>query len=185
MEITTIAIILIIFFVAFVWSLYNGLVTKKLRVDEAWSQIEVQLRRRADLVPNLVEIVKGYVKHEKSVFESVTKARSALISAKSPKDMASANNLLTEALKSVFAVAEAYPKLEASENFKSLQIEVTDTEDKVAYSRQFYNNVVMEFNTALKIFPNFLLVGTLGFKQAEFFDDELDAEGKKAPKINI
>lgn len=169
----------------FIWSLYNNLVTKRLRVSEAWSQIEVQLRRRADLVPNLVEIVKGYAKHEKTVFAEVTKARSALVSAENPHDKAKANNMLTDALKSVFAVAEAYPQLRASENFKALQEEVTDTEDKVAYSRQFYNNVVMEFNTDIKVFPNFLFANILNFKPAEFFDGELTDTEKKAPKISL
>ncbi len=169
----------------FIWSLYNGLVTKRLRVDEAWSQIEVQLRRRADLVPNLVEIVKGYAKHEKTVFAQVTKARSALVAAGNPHDKAKANNMLTDALKSIFAVAEAYPQLRASENFKELQEEVTDTEDKVAYSRQFYNNVVMEFNTDIKVFPNFLFANILNFKPAEFFDGELTDSEKKAPKVAL
>lgn len=169
----------------FIWSLYNNLVTKRLRVDEAWSQIEVQLRRRADLVPNLVEIVKSYAKHEKSVFTDVTKARTALVSASNPHDKAKANNMLTDALKSVFAVAEAYPQLRASENFKELQEEVTDTEDKVAYSRQFYNNVVMEFNTDIKVFPNVLFANLLNFKPAEFFDGELTEADKKAPKISL
>lgn len=169
----------------FIWSLYNSLVTKRLRVDEAWSQIEVQLRRRADLVPNLVEIVKGYAKHEKTVFTDVTKARTALVSANNPHDKAKANNMLTDALKSVFAVAEAYPQLRASENFKELQEEVTDTEDKVAYSRQFYNNVVMEFNTDIKVFPNVLFANLLNFKPAEFFDGELTEADKKAPKISL
>ena len=169
----------------FFWLLYNGLVTKKLRVDEAWSQIEVQLQRRADLVPNLVEAVKGYVKHEKGVFEEVTKARSTLVSAKSPADKAEANNRLAGALKTLFAVAEAYPKLEASQNFKELQEELTDTEDKVAYSRQFYNTVVLEYNTSLKIIPAVLFAGSLGFKPAEFFDAGPDEEVKKPVKVSF
>lgn len=167
-----------------VWLLYNGLVSKKLRVDEAWSQIDVQLIRRADLIPNLVEIVKGYAKHEKEVFENVTRARSALLSAKTLPDKANANNMLASALKSILAVAEAYPQLRASENFKSLQEEVTDTEDKVAYSRQFYNNVVMDYNTALEVFPNVTLAPVLGFKEAEFFGEVTPAE-KKAPHVDL
>lgn len=168
----------------YLWSLYNGLVTGKMRVAEAWSQIDVQLKRRADLIPNLVETVKGYAKHEKSVFENVTKARSALLAAETPQGKAEANNQLGKALKSIFAVAEAYPKLEASENFKSLQEELTDTEDKVSYSRQFYNNVVMDYNTALKVFPNVLLAGTLGFTLAEFFGD-VKPEDREAINVNL
>ncbi len=168
----------------FAWSLYNGLVTGKMRVDEAWSQIDVQLKRRADLIPNLVETVKGYAKHEKEVFENVTKARSALMSASGPAQKADANNQLAAALKSILAVAEAYPQLRASENFKALQEEVTDTEDKVAYSRQFYNNVVMDFNTNLKVFPNVMLAPMFGFKPVEFFGD-VSEEEKKAPKVSF
>ncbi len=169
----------------FFWLLYNNLVTKRLRVDEAWSQIEVQLQRRADLIPNLVESVKGYAKHEKTVFEEVTRARSALLSAKTPNEKATANNMLANALKSLFAVAEAYPKLEASANFKALQEELTDTEDKVAYSRQFYNTVVLEYNTSLKLFPNVFIAPVLGFKSAEFFDAGPDEEVKKVVKVSF
>lgn len=175
---------LIILLGVFLWSLYNGLVVKKLRVDEAWAQIDVQLKRRADLIPNLVETVKGYAKHEKSVFEEVTKARSALMNAKGPHDKSEADNMLTGALKSLFAVAEAYPKLEASENFKQLQEEVSDTEDKVAYSRQFYNNTVLDFNTALQVFPNVLIAPMFGFKNREFFGD-ISEEEKQAPKVKF
>lgn len=170
--------------VLFVLFLYNSLVTRKMRVNEAWSQIDVQLKRRADLIPNLVETVKGYAKHEKSVFEEVTKARAALLSAKTPQDKSEANNTLTAALKSIFAVAENYPQLRAAENFKSLQEDVRDTEDKVAYSRQFYNTVVMEYNTSLRVFPNVLLAPVLGFKEAEFFG-ELTPEERKAVKVSF
>ena len=168
----------------FIWVLYNRLISKKLRVDEALSQINVQLKRRSDLIPNLVEVVKGYAKHEKEVFENVTKARSALLSAQTLKDKCDANNQIAQALKSIIAVAEAYPELKASENFKALQEEVTDTEDKVAYSRQFYNTVVMDYNTALKVFPNIIIAPALGFKEAEFFGDVTEAE-KKAPHVNL
>lgn len=155
--------------VLYIWSLYNGLVSLKMRVKEAWSQVDVQLKRRSDLIPNLVETVKGYAKHEKSVFENVTKARSALLSAKSPAAKAEANNQLAATLKSLFAVAEAYPQLRASENFGQLQRELEDTEDKVAYSRQFYNTAVMDYNTRIKIFPNVLIAHHLGFTDEEFF----------------
>ncbi len=159
----------------FIWFTHNGLVTAKARVDEAWSGIDVQLKRRTDLIPNLVETVKGYAKHEKDVFENVTKARSALLSAQSPADKASANNMLTGALKSLFAVAEAYPELKASDNFKDLQRQLEDTEDKIAYSRQFYNNNVMDFNVKIRVFPNVLIAQPLGFRPVDFFkasDDE-------------
>lgn len=134
------------------------------------SQIDVQLKRRADLIPNLVESVKGYVKHEKGVLEEVTKARSALMHADSPHAKAAADNMLTGALKSLFAVAENYPNLRATENFQHLQKELADTEDKVAYSRQFYNNVVMEFNTKIAVFPSVILANMFGFKAEQFFE---------------
>lgn len=168
----------------FVFAPYNGLVTRKMRVSEAWSQIDVQLKRRADLIPNLVEIVKSYAKHEKEVFENVTKARSSLLSAQTLKAKSDANNQLATALKSILAVAEAYPQLRASENFKSLQEELTDTEDKVAYSRQFYNSVVMDYNTNLNVFPNVVFVSVFGFKPAEFFGD-LTLEDRKAVNVNL
>ncbi len=148
---------------------YNGLVTLRNRVREAWSQIDVQLKRRSSLIPNLVESVKGYAKHEKEVFENVTKARSALMGAKDPGEKAAANDMLTGALKSLFAVAEAYPNLRANENFKQLQDELSDTETKVAASRQFYNTNVLDLNTSLETFPTALIGGMFGFKPEEFF----------------
>ena len=160
----------------FLWALYNGLVTAKVRVEESWSGIDVQLKRRSSLIPNLVEAVKVYAKHEKEVFENVTKARSALLGAKGAKEAAQADNMLSGALKTLFAVAEAYPALRASENFKQLQEELSDTESKIAYARQFYNSNVMDFNTKIRVFPNVLLAGPLGFKPAEFFEAE---EGEK------
>lgn len=148
---------------------YNGLVTLKNRVKEAWSQIDVQLKRRSSLIPNLVETVKGYAKHEKEVFTKVTEARSALMGAKNPHEAAAADNMLTGALKSLFAVAEAYPKLEASENFKQLQDEISDTETKVAASRQFYNTNVLDLNNSLEQIPSAWIGSIFGFKQEEFF----------------
>lgn len=167
------AIVLIGLFIAF---LYNSLVQLRIRVKEAWSGIEVQLKRRSSLIPNLIETVKGYAKHEKQVFENVTKARSALIGAHNPKDAAVADNLLSGALKTLFAVAEAYPALRASENFKELQEELSDTETKIAASRQFYNANVLEYNTKIKVFPNIILASMLGFKEEVFFEAE---EGSK------
>ncbi len=158
--------------------IYNTLVQLRLRVKEAWSQIDVQLKRRSDLIPNLVETVKGYAKHEREVFEKVTQARSALISAKGPKEAAAAENSLAGALKSLFAVAENYPELKASQNFLNLQEELSDTETKIAASRQFYNSVVLEYNTKIKIFPNFLLAQIFKFTPEEFFEAE-EAEREK------
>lgn len=158
--------------VVYIWSLYNGLVTESTQIDEAWGQIDVQLKRRADLIPNLVESVKGYAKHEKSVFTEVTKARTALMKAENPVDSAKANDMLTGALKSLFAVAEAYPQLKANENFVHLQKELSDTEDKVSYARQFYNTQLMEYNLKVKVFPNTLFANMFGFKEKEFFKAE-------------
>lgn len=160
----------IVLIVLFVWGLYNSLVTLRVRIKEALSQIDVQLKRRADLIPNLVETVKGYAKHEKEVFENVTKARSLLMKAESVHEKAAADNMLTGALKSLFAVAENYPILRASENFQQLQKELSDTEDKVAFARQFYNNVVMEYNTKIAMFPNALLANAFNFTREEFYE---------------
>lgn len=177
-------IALVFLAVFYLWYIYNGLVTGKNRVKEAWSEIDVQSKRRADLIPNLIETVKGYAKHEKSVFENVTKARSALLSASSPKSMAQANNQVTEALKSLFAVAEGYPQLRASENFIQLQKELSDTEDKVAYARQFYNTSVLEYNNKILVFPNVLIANNLGFKEEEFFEAEEGDRKKVSVKFD-
>jgi len=155
--------------VVYLLGLYNGLVTLKARIDEAWSQIDVQLKRRSDLIPNLVETVKGYAKHEKTVFSDVTKARSALMGATTPAKIGQASDALTGALGKLFAVAENYPQLKANDGFIQLQKELSDTEDKVAYSRQYYNSTVMEYNVKIKVFPNNLLASNLGFSQKEFF----------------
>ena len=163
---------LVVFIALWLVFLYNGLIRSKLRVDEAWSDITVQLKRRVDLIPNLVETVKGYAKHEKGVFEEVTKARSAMMGAKSVDETAKADNMLTGALKSLFAVAEAYPDLKANDNFKHLQEELVDTEDKVQASRRFYNANVRDFNAKIQVFPNTLFVGMLGFKSRDFFEVE-------------
>ncbi len=154
-----------------------------MKVNEALSEIDVQLKRRTDLIPNLVESVKGYAKHEKSVFENVTKARAALLSAKGTEDKAAANNMVTQALKSLFAVAEAYPALRASENFKALQDELADTENKIAYSRQFYNTNVMDYNTKIATVPASSFASILGFRPFEFF--AATAEEKKAIKVSF
>jgi len=160
---------IILLILLFIWALYNGLVRSKMRVGEAWSGIDVQLKRRSSLIPNLVETVKGYAAHEREVFEKVTQARSALMGAHGPAEAAQANNQLTAALKTLFAVAEAYPQLRATENFQKLQSELSDIEAKIAYARQFYNSNVMDFNTKIRLFPNVLLAGPLGFRESSFF----------------
>jgi LemA protein len=162
-----IGIVVILGFI--VWALYNSLVQGRLRVKEAWSGIDVQLKRRSSLIPNLVEAVKGYASHEKEVFEKVSQARSALMGATDAKTAAEANNQLTGALKSLFAVAEAYPQLRAAESFIQLQNELSDTESKVAAARQFYNSNVLDYNTRIQVFPNVLIAGPFGFKAADFF----------------
>jgi LemA protein len=156
----------------FLWITYNSLVKLKIRVDEAWSDITVQLKRRFDLIPNLVESVKGYAKHESGVFEKVTEARANALNAQGVQETAQAENMLEGALKSLFAVAEAYPDLKASQNFVELQQELVDTEDKIQASRRFYNGGVRDLNTKIKIFPNNVFAGMLGFKEREFFEVE-------------
>jgi LemA protein len=148
---------------------YNSLITKRNRVKEAYSQIDVQLKRRSSLIPNLVETVKGYAAHEKSVLEEVTAARTALMNASGPKEQAKANDMLSGTLKSLFAVAENYPNLKASDNFKELQEELSDTETKVAASRQFYNNNVLDYNNATQMFPGSVFAGIFHFTTEEFF----------------
>ena len=150
--------------------IYNRLVRSQMRVKEAWSGIEVQLKRRANLIPNLVETVKGYVAHERTVFEEVTQARSALNRASGPAESTEANSLLTGALGRLFAVAENYPELRASENFLSLQTELSDIEEKIAYARQFYNRNVLTYNTLALTFPHTLIAGIFRFQPEEFFE---------------
>jgi len=148
---------------------YNKLVRARNNVDNAWAQIDVQLRRRYDLIPNLVETVKGYASHERQVFEAVAAARSAAITAQGPVRQARAENVLTEALRSVFAVAEAYPRLQASRNFAELQAELSDTENRIAYSRQYYNDAVLIYHNAIQSVPTNIIAGATGFRLREFF----------------
>ncbi|MBI2953218.1 MAG: LemA family protein [Chloroflexi bacterium] len=150
-------------------ALYNSLVHGRLQVREGWSGVHVQLRRRADLVPNLVETVKGYAAHERGVFESVTTARAQLQTSVTPGEAGPANNALTQALRSLFAVAEAYPDLKANQNFRDLQGQLTETEDKIAYARNYYNAVVLQYNSRVTTIPGFFVAGPLGFHEAEFF----------------
>ncbi len=157
--------------------IYNGLISLKNRVEEAWSDIDVQLKRRYNLIPNLVETVKGYAKHEEGVFVKVTEARTAAMEAKGdPKKTAEAEKGLSGALKTLFAVAESYPELKANQNFLSLQTELADTEDKIQASRRFYNGNDRDFNTKIEVFPNNLLAGMFGFKKREMFEIEDEAE---------
>jgi len=151
---------------------YNRLVVLRNRIANAWSQIDVQLKRRFDLIPNLVETVKGYAAHEKEVFEKVTEARAAMGSAQTVAEQGQANNMMTQALKSLFAVAEAYPDLKANQNFLLLQEELSGTESKIAYARQFYNDTVMSYNTFIQSFPANMLAGTFGFTARDYFSTE-------------
>lgn len=170
MIILYVAIGILVLLALWVLGTYNSLITLRNRVREAWSQIDVQLKRRSSLIPNLVETVKGYAKHEKEVFENVTKARSAMMSAGNPEAAAAADNMLTGALKSLFAVSENYPTLRASENFKQLQDEVSDTETKIAAARQFYNTNVLDMNNNLETFPTNMIGNMFNFQREQFFE---------------
>src|SRR3990172_13250798 len=164
---TLIAIGIIVLIVVAVILIYNRLVTQRNRIDNAWSQITVQLKRRYDLIPNLVNTVKGYAKHEREVFQKVTEARTKALNAQSVGEVAQAENMFQKALKSLFAVAEAYPQLRASENFQKLQDEITDTEDKIQAARRFYNGGVRDLNTKIQTFPINIFAGLFGFKLRE------------------
>ena len=179
-------IIILVILVAIVFgvvAMYNGLITLKNRTDEAWSDINVQLKRRHDLIPNLINTVKGYATHEKEVFEKVTQARTQAMNAGSTGEKMQAENALSGTLKSLFAVAENYPDLKANQNFLDLQKELTDTENKIMASRRFYNGNVRDFNIKLQVFPTNLMAGSLGFSKREFFEI---AEGEKAvPEVKF
>jgi LemA protein len=174
---------LVLFFIA----TYNRLVTLRQRVKEAWADIDVQLKRRHDLIPNLVETVKGYATHEASVFQKVTEARAAAVAAGAtgtPEQRAQAENVLTGALRSVFAVAEAYPQLQASQNFRDLQENLTATEDKISFARRFYNGNVRDYNTSLQTLPTSLFAGMLGFKPEQYFE-LTDAAEREVPQVKF
>lgn len=172
--------------VAAVWLVftYNRLIVRKNRADEAWSDIDVQLKRRHDLIPNLVETVKAYARHESGIFEQVSQARAAAMGAKTPPERAQAENMLTETLKSLFAVAESYPDLKASQNFLALQDELSDAENKIQAARRFYNGNARDFNIAIQTFPTNLIGGALGFKEKEFFEIADGAE-REVPKVGF
>lgn len=178
-------ILVILLAVFFLWAvaIYNGLIKLKNRVDEAWSDIDVQLKRRYDLIPNLVNTVKGYAAHEKEAFEKVTEARAKAMGAGTTEDKAQAENMLSNTLKSLFAIAEAYPDLKANQNFLELQRELTDTEDKIQASRRFYNGNVRDFNTKIEVFPNNIFAGILNFTKRQFF--EAAGAEKEAVKVEF
>ena len=179
MTVTWIILAVLAILVFWVIGVYNGLIRSRNRVDEAWSDIEVQLKRRYDLIPNLVSTVKGYAAHEKQTLENVTNARTQAMQAGSPHDKLEKENMLSQTLKSLFAVAENYPDLKANQNFLSLQADLTDTENKIQAARRFYNGNVRDFNTKLQVFPTNMVGNMLGFSAREFFDiDEKGPEGQ-------
>lgn len=189
-----IIIVVIIVLAVIMIGLYNNLIKLRNAVDNAWAQVDVQLQRRLDLIPNLVETVKGYATHEKSTFMEVTQARTAGMDAKTPEAKMEAENQLTGALKTLFAVAEAYPDLKANTNFLDLQAQLKDAEDKISYMRQSYNDMVMKFNNAIQTFPAVLFAGMMGFTKRESFDAAVSAEsvpvvdfgqGNSAPAVNM
>lgn len=175
----------LVLLIGYVWITYNSLVTLRVRVDEAWSDITVQLKRRADLIPSLVEAVKGYAAHEAGVFNDVTAARAETISATDPASASAAEGHMQSALKSIFAVAEAYPQLQASQNFLQLQSELVDTENKIQASRRFYNGGVREYNTKIQLFPNTLFARGMGFSERQFFEVDDVAAISEPPRIQF
>ena len=177
-----IVLILVIVLLVFL-SYYNKIIRLENRIDNSWAQIDVQLKRRTDLIPNLMETVKGYMKHEKEVLENVTKARSAIMSAKSPQENIDADNMLTGALKSLFAVSENYPDLKANQNFLNLQDELTHTEDKIAYSRQHYNDTVLSFNNTIETFPGIIFAKRMGKKEREML--QIPEADRGLPKVSF
>lgn len=178
-----VVLVIVVVLVVALIALYNNLVNLRNMVDNAWAQIDVQLQRRLDLIPNLVETVKGYASHERGTLDEVTQARSAVMNATTPEGKMEADNMLTGALKSLFAVAEAYPDLKANVNFQQLQAELSNTEDKISYMRQSFNDTVMKYNTAIQTFPAVLIAGAMGFTKRESFDAAAGAE--TAPKVQF
>jgi len=176
-------LILVVFFFLIFWSYYNRIIRLENRIDNSWAQIDVQLKRRADLIPNLMETVKGYMKHEKEVLENVTKARSALMTAKTPQENIDADNMLTGALKSLFAVSEAYPDLKANQNFMQLQDELTHTEDKIAYARQHFNDSVLVFNNIVETIPGKWFASRMNKNTREML--QIPEASKELPKVEF
>ena len=178
-----IALIVIVVIVIYAIAAYNSLVGKRNKVKNSWSEIDVQLKRRFDLIPNLVETVKGYAAHERQTLEAVTAARTKFMSASTPEEMMKANTELSHLLSRLFAVAEAYPDLKANTSFVELQNELSKTEDKITFSRQFYNDVVMEYNNAVQMFPTSIIAGIFGFKQEAYF--QIDEDEKQTPQVKF
>lgn len=184
MEFTTILLAAIVILAVWFIFIYNGLVKLNVRTDEAWSDIDVQLKRRYDLIPNLVSTVKGYAAHESGVFERVTEARTKAMGATTAAEKGAAENALSGTLKSLFAIAENYPELKANANFLELQRELSDTENKIQAARRFYNGNVRDLNTKIRVFPDSIVAGILGIKQREFFEIE-EAAQKETPKVEF
>ncbi len=178
-------IVLLIVVVVLLWffSYYNRVIRYENRIDNAWAQIDVQLKRRADLIPNLMETVKGYMNHERQTLEAVTKARSAVMTAKSPQDSINADNMLTGALKTLFAVSESYPDLKANQNFLQLQDELTHTEEKIAYSRQHFNDSVLQFNNTIETFPGNIFANMMGKKERQML--QIPEASREVPKVSF
>ncbi len=176
-------IVVLVLLILYVISTYNGLVSLRNKKDDQWSQIDVQLKRRADLIPNLVEIVKGYAKHESETLEKVIEARNTYMTAKTPEEEMKASGEVTQALNKLLALSEAYPELKANENFLGLQKDVSDTEDKISYARQFYNDSVLTYNNKVQMFPSNLVAGIFHFTKATFF--EASDSDKEVPKISF
>lgn len=180
---TIVIVVLVVLIVFWLAQTYNKLIKRRNRVDTAWSHIDVQLQRRLNLIPNLVETVKGYASHERETFESVTRARGASNSASTPGEQAQADNFLTAALRQLFAVAEDYPELRASENFQNLQEELSETEDKIAVTRQIYNDTVLSYNNTVQQIPTNIVAGIGGFEAREYYDASPDAQ--EAPTVEL
>ena len=176
-------VILVVFFLLIYWGFYNKIIRMENRIDNGWAQIDVQLRRRAELIPNLMETVKGYMKHEKEVLENVSNARSALVKAKTPQENINADNMLTGALKTLFAVAENYPDLKANQNFLNLQDELTNTENKIAYSRQHFNDSVLAYNNTIETFPGLWFARRMERKTREML--QIPEATREVPKVKF
>jgi LemA protein len=183
LEIGIIVIIIVIIFLLIYFGFYNRIIRMENRIDNSWAQIDVQLKRRAELIPNLMETVKGYMTHEKEVLENVTKARSAIMNAKSPQENIDADNMLTGALKSLFAVAENYPDLKANQNFLQLQDELTHTEDKIAYSRQHFNDVTLAYNNTIETFPGLWFAKRMNRKTRDML--QIPEANREVPKVKF
>lgn len=180
----TIGIVAVIILILWLWLTYNSLVRKRVRVRNAWSQIDVQLKRRYNLIPNLVETVKGYAAHERETLERVVKARQQAVDAKGVREQGQAENMLTGALRQIFALSESYPDLKANQNFMQLQEELTTTENKVGFARQHYNNIVEQYNSSIQVFPAVLIANSFGFQREDFFELE-DKDQREAPKVSF